>query len=353
LNLRPSAYEYGRLFLLSLYSFQNKYLTYRRLASILLFLPCSMVLWPEKNWTMAVPTCSLCRNLAELRASHIIPRFVGKWIKETSATGYFRSAGQPNLRKQDLTKEKLLCESCEQRFSSFEGEFAAQVFRPYVERGLTPEGRANGPMTLYYKEWLLGLVISIHWRILVSELREDTSSLPPEYLAVLSEAEATWREYLLGTRRDTGPNRSYLLFLSSLAGGRGQLPPGLPKKVNFYLMRSSDGTIIWNPKQVCIYSKLGPIALVTAIKPSELRGLQGCIIRKSGEMTTVQKLSNQSILRWLYFVRPEQAFSEEISEKQEERIAQDWAKNAEAKKQSMTAWASMDDYIIRKLGKED
>jgi hypothetical protein len=32
--------------------------------------------------------CALCHNVKELKDSHIIPAFVYRWIKETSATGY-------------------------------------------------------------------------------------------------------------------------------------------------------------------------------------------------------------------------------------------------------------------------
>jgi hypothetical protein len=38
------------------------------------------------------------RNAQELQESHILPGFVFRWMKETSATGYLRFGQQPNLR---------------------------------------------------------------------------------------------------------------------------------------------------------------------------------------------------------------------------------------------------------------
>ena len=39
---------------------------------------------------MALGTCALCGQQKDLRKSHIVPRFVGKWLKSTSATGFLR-----------------------------------------------------------------------------------------------------------------------------------------------------------------------------------------------------------------------------------------------------------------------
>jgi hypothetical protein len=77
--------------------------------------------------------CALCRADAPLRDSHIVPAFVARWIKETSATGYLRSYMVPNRRAQDFETKKLLCHDCEQRFSAAEDQFARDLFRPYHE----------------------------------------------------------------------------------------------------------------------------------------------------------------------------------------------------------------------------
>ena len=69
---------------------------------------------------MALGTCALCGQQKDLRKSHIVPRFVGKWLKSTSATGFLRGVKNPELRLQDLPTLPLLCGDCEQIFSKLE-----------------------------------------------------------------------------------------------------------------------------------------------------------------------------------------------------------------------------------------
>ena len=59
--------------------------------------------------TDEVRTCALCKNKDTLQMSHIIPSFVGKWIKNTSVTGFLRQAISADIRRQDIPKKYLLC----------------------------------------------------------------------------------------------------------------------------------------------------------------------------------------------------------------------------------------------------
>ncbi len=67
--------------------------------------------------TPSVTTCALCEQAAPLEVGHIVPAFVVKWVKQTSATGYLRLGASPNRREQDGFKVPLLCGACEDRFS--------------------------------------------------------------------------------------------------------------------------------------------------------------------------------------------------------------------------------------------
>jgi hypothetical protein len=40
--------------------------------------------------------CALCQDETNLKESHLIPKFVGKWLKRTSATGYLRDIDNIN-----------------------------------------------------------------------------------------------------------------------------------------------------------------------------------------------------------------------------------------------------------------
>src|SRR5712672_3294772 len=80
-------------------------------------------------------TCKLCSKSSSLEMSHFIPRFVGKWIKKTSITGFIREHNNPSKREQDTAKEHWLCRDCENRFSEWETAFANNVFFPFVDSG--------------------------------------------------------------------------------------------------------------------------------------------------------------------------------------------------------------------------
>jgi hypothetical protein len=82
---------------------------------------------------MPINLCRLCGATKALQESHILPGFVYRWMKETSATGYLRFGQQPNLRVQDGLKRHLLCRDCEQRFNRWETQFANQIFHPMTQ----------------------------------------------------------------------------------------------------------------------------------------------------------------------------------------------------------------------------
>src|SRR5262245_9124045 len=96
--------------------------------------------------------CNLCLCDRQLRESHVIPKFVAKWLKDSSATGYLRQGIEPNLRKQDFSTAQLLCSDCENRFSRLENLFAETIFFPYLN---------DGKREFEYTDWLLKFSVSL------------------------------------------------------------------------------------------------------------------------------------------------------------------------------------------------
>ena len=115
---------------------------------------------------MPTSPCRLCGATKELQESHILPGFVFRWKKETSATGYLRFGQQPNLRVQDGVKLHLLCRDCEQRFNNWETEFANRIFHPMTQ------GKAARAC---YGPWLLLFCASVSWRVWCITLTGTTS----------------------------------------------------------------------------------------------------------------------------------------------------------------------------------
>lgn len=75
--------------------------------------------------------CALCGLEKELQISHIVPKFVGKYLKEISI-GNIRSEENPNKTIQDIEKRELLCHDCEELFSASERSYANTIFYPYL-----------------------------------------------------------------------------------------------------------------------------------------------------------------------------------------------------------------------------
>ena len=62
------------------------------------------------NPTMTPPgQCRLCGAVSELQESHVLPAFIYRWLRDTSANGHMRSGEMPNKRIQDGHKRYWLC----------------------------------------------------------------------------------------------------------------------------------------------------------------------------------------------------------------------------------------------------
>jgi len=75
--------------------------------------------------------CSLCLQPKPLRESHVIPAFVGRWLKKDIGDGVFIRASDHQTVKQDTTKLPLLCADCENLRSPAEKWFREHVFVPF------------------------------------------------------------------------------------------------------------------------------------------------------------------------------------------------------------------------------
>ncbi|MBA4390714.1 MAG: hypothetical protein C0399_07235 [Syntrophus sp. (in: bacteria)] len=297
--------------------------------------------------------CKLCGNKAELRKSHILPEFAFGWLKETGATKYLRVGDAPNKRVQDGHKMPLLCQACETLFSKDENEFARVIFRPYVGDGLDANGEGTGAIPEFiYKEWLLRFIISVHWRVLVSE---GTTNIPIQYWPTLKIFEETWRHFLLRLRPDTGICETHIVFLSSVAAAKGGGLLHLGENVNYYILRTVDKTLVISDtkrKYLAVYSKLGPIAFFTAIMPSSLKGTADSKVRMRGSIKIAQKLNNSGLNRFILVTRPNEVKGiYEISERQNEKILKDMTMNPEQTLNSLSSRAFIADKWLERLKK--
>ncbi len=220
----------------------------------------------------SIETCALCGRSGDLQASHIIPKFVGKWLKDTSATKTLaRVDGNNAEHAQDLLRYRMLCSSCEQRFSSLETLFADKIFYPFH----------NGSNSrLEYGSWLERFAISLGWRVLRMEY-EAFKSNHPKFGPQIESAEATWREFLLDNRQAVHPYESHLLILGSM-----DITDGIHEKTNWYMRRATDGTMVTSNTRIYTYAKLADMVFVTTVHPHVLKGWTGTRINKSGAIAS-------------------------------------------------------------------
>jgi hypothetical protein len=202
--------------------------------------------------------CRLCHREAELQESHILPRFVWKWLKDSSPTGHLRGSQTPNRRIQDGQKDYLLCWDCEQRFARWEREFASQVFLPLHQ---------NTATEFKYGSWGLQFAASVVWRVLVFLRQSGLNHLTGAQQSDADRAERRWREFLTGAAVSPGSQEVHLIPLDVIekASG-GKLSPFM----NRYLLRAAHSDVLAGSRSVLVYAKLCRVLLLGFVQVPEL-----------------------------------------------------------------------------------
>jgi len=255
--------------------------------------------------------CTLCCSDGPLIESHIIPAFVFRWLKDTSATGYMRFSGTPNRRAQDGLKLPWCCADCEGLFSKWEAPFAKQVFVP-----LNEDENAEAK----YGDWILKFCVSLSWRVLtyMGEVGGlDGFSEKQQQEAV--EAEGRWAEFLLGQVPHPGRFEQHLLPLTAIAS---TTVTNLPSNINRYYLRGTELHVASGDRTAVTYAKFGRFALFGIIQPSEAKYVGTKIHVREGTVGGVRSYELPHFV--LEYMNDRAArsgeISEEISETQHEKI---------------------------------
>ena len=250
--------------------------------------------------------CALCGHHRKLVESHVVPRFAGRWLIDSSATGYLRDAVIPNRRKQDIQKRRLLCRRCEATFSKDERSFADRFFHPYAA------GQLSFPVT--YGPWALRFVVSLSWRLLAADL-EQFAARHPEWATLARDAERQWRLFLLG-ESDTG-EWSHHIFLCHSDCFRSDEP--LPEKLPWYIFRGVDGTVVYSADKLFVFSNLCGIMAFSCLAPPCPEGLEGTQLGLRGTIPGVQVIDWPALGVFLVN-RVKQAFDRPLSARQNRLI---------------------------------
>jgi hypothetical protein len=214
----------------------------------------------EPSPEAAEKPCGLCKKGEPLRVSHVLPAFVFKWAKETSATGYLRFAGNPNRRVQDGLKFPWLCGECEGLLSREETAFATQAFQQIND---------DRDTRVAYGEWLLRFCVSVSWRVLSYYRREGKfEHLSEAQRTAADAASQRWSDFLLGRAPHPGTFEQHLVPLDVIEDTNVE---GLPENINRYLARAIDMDLPCGNRSAMTFAKLGRFALFGFIVPHRMK----------------------------------------------------------------------------------
>lgn len=256
--------------------------------------------------------CALCKKHRSLKRSHIIPKFVSKWLKETSATGFLRGVMKPEKRLQDLPKLPLLCGDCEQRFSKLESYFADRIFYPILN---------EHKEEILYDDTLLRFVISLNWRTLRTGY-SDQVKVHPWIKDPLNEAEEIWREYLLQKSSDSGAYEHHLFFTGYVG-----TETNVPRKFQWYTLRGIDSTLVSSRSVVFAFTHFPHVFFVSTIIPLTLSGWESTRIRNKGKLTTKSEITDYYF--WDFLVSRWKMVSSSLDGSPDERIVKSLGKEPE------------------------
>jgi hypothetical protein len=213
-------------------------------------------------------TCALCGANAPLLASHIVPKFVYRFMRRTSP-GLIRDTQSPNELHQDGPTLPLLCEECEGLFSTWETPFAREVFLPLHEN------RVEGVPSFRYGPWALKFATSISWRTVQFHRAHAQDGRPrhlsAEQQALLDRAEETWVSFMRGTAANPGIFEQHIYPLDTLESGPASLPVG----INPYLLRSVDMDVVAAPGTVFVYTKMLRLMVIGFVQIADERDWHG------------------------------------------------------------------------------
>ncbi|MCB2353916.1 hypothetical protein [Clostridium estertheticum] len=160
---------------------------------------------------MVAKRCALCGQTKELELSHIVPKFVIRYLKKTSL-GAIRNKENLNKVVQDGEKHYLLCGDCEDLFSIYETKFANKFFYPYMKDDVK---EFNYDSDLYY------FLTSVSWRSLYLDILDfvehsEKVGIDLQIINCLIEKERGMREYLLKKQPNVKGIENHILFFEDI-----------------------------------------------------------------------------------------------------------------------------------------
>lgn len=244
--------------------------------------------------------CKLCHKEKELQESHIIPKFVYKWMKQTG-TGRIRQGLNINKPLQDGIKDYLLCKDCEQKFGKRENWFKKNIFSSFIKGNQT---------TFKSSDNLEYFAVSLLWRVLIY-FKDDGNSY--KFKDKLDEAEQEWRKYLYENESLKKYNSIHLM-----CNPNEIKIPNAPKNIYSYLLRDADIEICEGDGKCIIYAKFARFILIGIIEGVESSSFIETDITQTMN-TNFQRINDSEIGSFIFDRAKNTNTFEDLSEEQQEK----------------------------------
>jgi hypothetical protein len=200
--------------------------------------------------------CALCGETSELCDSHIIPAFVYRWFKESSATGHMRFSDEPNVRIQDGPKSRLLCKACDNNIiGGHEKEFSEKLFKPWLE----------SPAIRNYQKYLLKFAVSVSWRVLkFCYGKNPNAQYSSEQINLINKAELQWRMFLLDKSPHPAEFEQHFFIYGNLVSTNEW---NLPVNINRFARNSIMMDLVGSDRSQYTFAKFGQFFIFGHIQP--------------------------------------------------------------------------------------
>lgn len=248
--------------------------------------------------------CALCNKKNAIENSHVIPKFIFSWLKNTSPTGYLRTTENPKLRVQDGQKGAYLCTDCEQKFSDFEKHFSETFFQQAIRE---PTELISEPEL---DDQSMKCVLSIMWRSTIHFLATHGSKkndIQPQDHVALDQARSNL-SYALAGKIYFKINFMHLTPANVQAHGL----PDYNKNAYFY-DRSVAEDVCFENSGVTVFLKI-PRVVFWIHTAREIGNQKDRVIQKNP--TDLEKINSFV----LHLISQLNASKAEISEKQRQKI---------------------------------
>lgn len=217
--------------------------------------------------------CELHKQEAKLCESHIIPKFVFKWMKKTG-TSRLRQVKTLNTPQQDGIKKQMLCQECENKFSKGEKWFNENVFTPFLKDN---SFKVKNDKNLEY------FITSILWRV-IKLFKDDGNDY--KFMTYLNEAEKEWSDYLIHDGQLSKYKNSHLILINS--------EYWISKKMDLYFSRAVDIDIVEGEDDCFIYAKFSRFILIGEIKGFSDSSFENTNITLEEEFSSTNQMINDS-----------------------------------------------------------